>query len=308
MRLLLRIALGFVTVVVGLLAVLLAASFVFNLATSSEGKPARALWSGPFVEADGVLTAYQRWGSSGTPIVLVGGFVEPTFVWDDVARILARSHRVYALDLDGFGFSQRRGPWTLAEWVDQVESFVQKLHLHRPVVVGHSLGAAVAVEVAQQQVASRAVLLDGDALRDGGAPTIVRDVLLHTPFPTTALRLATRWDWPARKLLANAYGPVHPPLTHDLVAQWTRQLDVQGADHALTTMAGRGIAGLTRVQLRSLHITATVVWGDHDNVDSERTGRQTAGDLHAPFVVVRGAGHLSMLSQPKLVAAAIERS
>jgi alpha-beta hydrolase superfamily lysophospholipase len=127
MRLLLRILTGLASLVVALVVVLLVASFSFNLATSGEGKAVRALWHGRFVEADGVLTAFREWGSHGTPIVLVGGFVEPSFVWEEVAPLLARSHRVYALDLDGFGYSERRGPWTLAEWGDQVQSFMRKL-------------------------------------------------------------------------------------------------------------------------------------------------------------------------------------
>ena len=51
---------------------------------------------------------------------------------------------------------------------------------------------------------------------------------------------------------------------------------------------------------------ATVVWGDEDSVDALREGRQTAGDLHARFVLIPDAGHLSLLSAPGAVARAIE--
>jgi pimeloyl-ACP methyl ester carboxylesterase len=305
-RALLRILRGIVVVVVVLVGALFVASFVFNAVTSGEGKSVRVLWPGRFVVADGVLTAFRQWGSRGTPVVLIGGFVEPSLVWEKVGPLLARTHRVYALDLDGFGYSQRRGPWTLAEWGDQVQDFVRTLDLGRPIVVGHSLGAAVAVEVARRGVASRAVLVDGDALDSGGAPWFVRDVLIHTPLATSALRLATRWDWPAKRLLANAYGPHHPPLDHAFVGRWTRQLDAKGADHALETIAGRPPQGFSRAGLQRLRIRATVVWGERDDVDDVATGRQTASDLHARFVLVPGAGHLSMLSHPRAVARAIE--
>lgn len=51
---------------------------------------------------------------------------------------------------------------------------------------------------------------------------------------------------------------------------------------------------------------ASVVWGAQDDVDERSAGRQTARDLHAPFVVIPNAGHLSMLSQPAAVARAVE--
>ena len=305
MRLLLKILAGLASLVVGLVVVSLVASFAFNLATSGEGKPVRSLWHGRFVEADGVLTAFQEWGSQGAPIVLVGGFVEPSFVWDEVAPLLARSHRVYALDLDGFGYSERRGPWTLAEWGDQVQSFMLKLGIKRPVVVGHSLGAAVALEIARRGLASRVVLVDGDALDSGGAPSFVRVVLRHTPLATSALRLATRWNWPVKEILANAYGPHHPPLDDALANRWTKQLEADGAEHALETMAGRTLPGFPRATIQALHVRATVVWGDEDNIDALEEGRQTAGDLHARFVLIPDAGHLSLLSAPGAVARAI---
>lgn len=306
MRLLRRILVGLVSLVVSVVIVLLVASYSFNLVTAGEGKPVRSLWHGRFIEADGVLTAFQEWGSHGTPIVLVGGFIEPSFVWDKVAPLLARSHRVYALDLDGFGYSQRRGPWTLPEWGDQVQSFMTKLHIKRPIIVGHSLGAAVALELAQRGVASRVVLVDGDALDSGGAPSFVRAILPHTPFVVSALRLATRWDWPVKLILANAYGPQHPPLTDSLVDRWTKQFKAIGADHAIETMAGRPLPGFKRVAIQKLHVRATVVWGSEDSVDALKDGRQTAGDLHARFVLIPNAGHLSPLSDPSAVASAIE--
>jgi pimeloyl-ACP methyl ester carboxylesterase len=307
MRLAARIATG-LAVLLGMLVLLaFVASELFNLATDGEGKPASELWHGRVIDADGVETAYRRWGSHGSPIVLVGGFVEPSFIWNSVGPLLARTHRVYALDLDGFGYSTPRGPWTLGEWGSQVQDFIRKLHLGRPVVVGHSLGAAVAVEVARRRVASRIVLVDGDALRASIIPGAIRGVLADTPFPTTAVRLATRWDWPAGRLLARAYGPVHPPITDAIIDSWTRPLDVKGEEHAVETIALRTLAGFEPSDLQEIHVPATVVWGAHDEVDSRADGMQTARDLHARFVLIRRAGHLSLLTQPAAVARAIEQ-
>ena len=70
-------------------------------------------------------------------------------------------------------------------------------------------------------------------------------------------------------------------------------------------MAQNGIAGLTRQELRRIHVPALVVWGASDNVDPVASGRQTARDLHARFVLVHGAGHLSMLAAANQVALAI---
>lgn len=291
--------------VLGVIVFLFAASWIFNEATSWRSKPVTELWSGSFVESGGVKTAYQSWGTHGTPIVLVGGFLEPTWVWEKTAESLAKDHRVYALDLDGFGYTERTGPWTLASWGDQVQGFIQALHLGNPTVVGHSLGAAVAVEVGQRGVASRIVLVDGDALKVGGPPSFVRTVLTHTPFVTSLVELATLWDYPARNILKNAYGPYRPPITHEMIDAWTRPLLADNTAKALLGMTKHGIAGFSRAELQAGTPPATVIWGELDTVDPIDRGRQTANDIHARFVVIPKAGHVSMLNNPAAVARAI---
>jgi pimeloyl-ACP methyl ester carboxylesterase len=301
-----RVVQWLLAIVVAFVLVVTVASALYDVATSDPNVPVRSLWHGKFVRADGVLTAYRSWGSHGPPIVLVGGFLEPTWVWDDVAPLLARAgHRVYALDLTGFGYSERKGPYTLAHWADQVSGFDRALHLRRPLVVGHSLGAAIAVEEARRGDASEAVLLDGDALRSGGPPRWARTAIAYSPFFTTAFRLLPRWDWLVRRVIRNAYGPADPPLDHTSLGLWTRQFRADGARGGLRGVLENGIPGFTPRQLQRMHVNALVVFGADDHVDSPEAGRQTARDLHAQFVAIPHAGHLSMLTAPGAVAVAI---
>lgn len=302
MRIVRRLIVG----LLGLLLLAIVASTVFDLVTSDPNVPVRRLWPGSFVRADGVLTAYRSWGTHGTPVLLVGGFVEPTFVWRSVGPLLARDHRVVAFDLDGFGYSERHGPWTLQEWADQAQAVAQHLGLRHPIVVGHSLGAAVAVELARRGVASRIVLLDGDALAVGGPPSWLKTVLLDSPFFTTAYRLVPDAHWLVRRILANAWGPDHP--AHLALAPWLRPLRAKDARQAFAGMLKNGIAGFTPAQLRRTHARALVAFGADDSVDDPAAGRRTARELHAPFVEIPRAGHLSMLARPRAVARAIERA
>ena len=285
----------------GLVVALTLASVIYNASTADASVPVRELWHGKTIDG----TAYRQWGSSGTPIVLIGGFLEPSLVWEQVAPLLAQRHRVYALDLDGFGYTERRGPWTLQHWGDQVQAFCKGLGLTKPIVVGHSLGAAVAVELARREVASRIVLLDGDALRSGGPPHVVTEALVKSPFFTTIYRFLLRSPWAVKRLIENAYGPNHPPITNAEIRRWTDPFRAKDARRALEGMAQHGIAGVTRQDLRQLHVPALVVWGANDGVDPVASGRQSAHDLRARFILVPHAGHLSMLVAPTAVARAI---
>jgi pimeloyl-ACP methyl ester carboxylesterase len=285
----------------GLVVALTLASVVYNASTADASVPVGELWHGKTIDG----TAYRQWGTSGTPIVLIGGFIEPSFVWEKIGPLLARGHRVYALDLDGFGYTVRRGPWTLQHWGDQVQAFCKALGLTKPIVIGHSLGAAVAAELARRGIASKIVLVDGDALRGGGPPRLVTTALVKSPFFTTIYRFLLRSPWAVKRILANAYGPNHPRIDNAAIRRWTDPFRAKDARQALEGIAENGIAGVTRQDLRKLHVPALVVWGASDNVDPVASGRQSARDLRAPFVLVQGAGHLSMLVAAKTVARAI---
>jgi pimeloyl-ACP methyl ester carboxylesterase len=295
---------------IGLLVLFVAltlASLAFN-AVSPGGEAATRLYQGPFVRVDGTELAYRSWGSHGMPVVLLGGFIEPAWVWHRVGPLLGHTHRVYAVDLPPFGYSQRRGPYTLAHWADLVRGFEQRLALRRPVLVGHSLGAALVVLLAADHPGSTSgiVLLDGDARPGGGGASFVSHLLLP-PWYTSAYRILTDWDWVFRKGLRDAWGPGRPPFTKAFVDEWERPFRVTGTAAAFASMLGHGIQGVSTRTIESVKVPALVAWGRNDAVDSATAGRQTASLLGVPFVEIPGAGHLSMLAQPALVVQAIER-
>jgi pimeloyl-ACP methyl ester carboxylesterase len=293
-------------VLLELFVVLTVASLAYNLATAHRVKPASAFYAGPYVSVAGKQVAYRRWGTRGTPVVLIGGFIVPSFVWEGVGRRLARRHRVFALDLPPFGYTERRGPYTLASWVQLVHDFDRRLGVRRPVLVGHSLGAAVvsAYALRYPHDARGIVLLDGDALSSGGAPSWVSHVLVW-PWVTSVYRLATGSDWVFRRGLSSAY-PDHPPFTRRFLNAWEQPFKVEGTLDAFRSSLRYGIQGLHLEQLHAVRERALVLWGARDAVDSASAGRRSAAALGAPFRLIPGAGHLSMLAAPGAIAREID--
>jgi pimeloyl-ACP methyl ester carboxylesterase len=290
-----------------LLAIVVAftiASFAYDLATNGRDKAPQQLYAGPFVGVDGTLLAYRRWGRTGTPIVLLGGAAEPSWVWHEVGPLLGRDHRVFALDIPPFGFSQRHGSYTLAHWVQLIDGFDRRLRLTQPLLVGHSLGAGTAVLYAlDHPSATRGiVLLDGDAFPVGGPGWLAH--LLLPPWYTSLYRIATGSDWIVRRVLRGAWPHAH--VTHAVLERFEAPFRVEGTDAAFRSMLGNGIQGVTGAQLEHVRTRRIVIWGAEDSVDSVTAGRKTASILHARFVLIPNAGHLSMLGNPHAVAAAIE--
>jgi pimeloyl-ACP methyl ester carboxylesterase len=275
------------------------ASLAYNLATRKRDT---LRYTGPSVVVDGTRLAYRHWGTRGSAILLLGGFVEPTWVWRRTAPLLARDHRVFAIDLPPFGYSQRRGPYSLARWTTLARGFIRREHLDRPVVVGHSLGAAVAVSLAS--AASGIVLLDGDALPGGGGPAWLT-ALLVPPWFTSAYRIVTGSDFVFRRVLRDALGPRYR-IDRALIDEFQRPFRLPGTAAAFKSMLRYGIQGVSGQALRAVRTPSLVLWGADDSVDSAAAGRRTAALLRSRFEAIPGAGHLSMLVAPAAVARAVD--
>jgi pimeloyl-ACP methyl ester carboxylesterase len=114
------------------------------------------------------------------PIVFVHGFSTTSAVFARQLEALSPAYRALAIDLPGHGASEagaREDPFTLAHYADALEIALAQLELRRPVLVGWSSGAQVAIEVALRQ---------GDAIRGlvlvDGAPLTQPDLELHPTY------------------------------------------------------------------------------------------------------------------------------
>jgi len=307
MRRILRAA---VVAILALVFLLTLAAFAVDISAVDSSKPARSLYAGPYVRVGSTLVAYRRWGSRGTPIVLLGGAAEPTWVWHAVApRLAAAGHRVFALDLPPFGYTQRNVRPTMAGWLSLLHGFERKLGIVHPLLVGHSLGAGVVAREALDrpyQVAG-VVLLDGDALPFGTGRSWLSRLLVY-PWYDAAYRLLTGSDWLVGRVLRNAWGPHAPSFSHATLGQFERPFRVTGTASELRELMARGLPGVSLDQLSQVRVPRAVVWGSEDSVDSVASGRATAAALGVPLELVPGAGHLSMLAEPARVARRILRA
>lgn len=93
--------------------------------------------------------SYLRNQESQVPIILVHGFGGSIGHWRQNIPELSKHHSVYALDLLGFGGSDKpETGYSLQLWVDQVYAF-WKAHINVPaVLVGNSLGSATCLAIA----------------------------------------------------------------------------------------------------------------------------------------------------------------
>lgn len=103
-----------------------------------------------FIEAGSARWHVQIAGAAGPTILLLHGSGAATHSWRDLLPRLARSHRVVAPDLPGHGFTRVANPRTLSlpGMTEAVGDLVTALGMPPDIIVGHSAGAAVAIQTA----------------------------------------------------------------------------------------------------------------------------------------------------------------
>jgi pimeloyl-ACP methyl ester carboxylesterase len=125
-----------------------------------------------FVSANGLQLHYRRWflpepDPNLPPILLLHGLASASHIWNLVALLLAaRGYVVTALDQRGHGESDKPNTgYDFATILADDTAAVQALDIERPVIVGHSWGAMVALEYAVRHpdAVTALVLVDGGA-------------------------------------------------------------------------------------------------------------------------------------------------
>lgn len=116
------------------------------------------------VHRDGVALAFEEAGRGDPPILLVHGWGTDRSIWRPLSGHLHRGHRTIAIDLRGFGESDApRESYTIERYSSDLAWIVETLALEKPIVVGHSMGAMIALDFAGRypQRLGAAVLLEG---------------------------------------------------------------------------------------------------------------------------------------------------
>ena len=246
-----------------------------------------------FATIDGVRVRYVDIGE-GSPVVFLHGFASSLSVWDDLVHETAKTHRVLALDLKGFGWTDRpEGDYSPAAQAALVLHLMNARKVDRAAIVGHSWGASVALAMALMAPArvSRLALYDAWVYEEQLPPTFY---------------------WARADGLGEAiFGLFYNQRVEDKIAlaffdkKFVTQKLVDATEQALerpgtTAAALAAVRGqrYSRVEERYKEIQqpTLLLWGREDRVTTLAYGERLANELaHARLVVYPRCGHFPMV-------------
>jgi pimeloyl-ACP methyl ester carboxylesterase len=246
----------------------------------------------PYLDLNGerIYFALHYNRSDGVPVLLIHGAGENHLIWPAGLRRLLDTV-VYAIDLPGHGKSTGRGRSTIEEYADWVVSFMEAVRLDQAILIGHSMGGAIAQLVGityPDRVTGLVLVATGAKLRV--APQLLQ--LAEDDFGA-AVELVSRWEWGA--------------LTPDEIKQLGKQQLLQIGPTILLNDYRACDAFDMRERLPAIAAPVLIVAGEADQMTPLKHALFLAEQLpQAHLVIVPHAGHMVMLETAEVVTRAVE--
>ena len=288
-------------VLLGLLIALVALLAVNAVVMNRETQAAKAD-AGRIIDLPGGDLQVRESGPPDAPnIVLLHGFACSLGWWDKMSPALARDHHVIAFDLLGHGGSEKpRDGYGMEEQARQVSAALDKLGVRRAVIVGHSMGGAVATALTEMRrpLVESLVILDTPPDRnDGSLPFTAR--LGFVPVLGQAIRRVVP-DSAIRDGLGSAFAPgfdVPDAFVDDFRDMTYSSYDDShdGAD------SYREKSGLDD-RLADEQVPLLVIFGAEDDIADPKSAQDYRKVPNARIVMLDGAGHSPHVEKPAATA------
>jgi 3-oxoadipate enol-lactonase len=250
-------------------------------------------------EVNGTQIHYLQEGA-GRDLVLLPGLGASVHVWYAQLKGLSSVLRVTALDPRGHGQSGKpAGPYSMRLLADDVAGTLRHAEINSAVVVGSSMSALVAVELA------------------AAYPELVNALVLVGGFPVLGAAGKERFEARARMAETEGMGPLADLVTAGALGAHTHATQpalVGLFRHVLLANDPTAYAAACRAirdadatpLLGQVHCPTLILWGAQEQVAPLPAAQALkAGISHAEMCVIPDAGHLPFLEQPGAFNAAL---
>jgi pimeloyl-ACP methyl ester carboxylesterase len=305
-----------VGIVVALVGLMVTGLVLYTVSTARQVEN-RLPPRGRFIDIDGARIHYLDEGTGPTLLLVHGLAGQMLNFTHSLLGKLTLHFRVIVIDRPGSGYSTRPkgASATISGQARTISRFCQELKLGRPVIVGHSLGGAIALALAlnhPEQVAGLALL----------APVTHRPERVPPPFDRMAiaspvLRRLIAWTLATplsianrERSLATLFGP--QPVPHDFAVAGGGLLNLRpcsliGASADL--MATSAELGEMPSRYKNLTVPVGILYGTGDRVlDPAVHGKGLAAKVvGADLELIEGGGHMILITSADRAAAFVVR-
>ena len=252
-----------------------------------------------YVQVGNIRTRFWALGDGESPAILLhglGGYLEN---WEDNVAAIAQSRRVYALDLVGFGRSDKpHVKYSIPYLTEFVHEFMIVQDIDRTALIGESMGGAIALQFALQypQLVEKMVL--------AASVGFGKEVSIYLRIMSLPI-LGDMFTRPSREGTAQLLRQLFHDqdlITDDWIEEDFEMSSLQGAQRCLLS-ALRSMGNIWGVRsvvyqqilnrLEVIEVPTLVIWGAQDRILPVRHAHQAVKRLpNARIHIFDSCGHV----------------
>ena len=256
-----------------------------------------------FADLDGLRIHYLEKGE-GTPLVLIHGYTSSTYTWKDQFAELAKQYRVIAVDLKGFGFSDKPdGDYSRRAQGEVVARLLDKLNIERAWLVGNSMGGETALNVAADhpEKVLGLVLIDSAGVKVQGRTSLAPWYLQLPVVGRLLTALALTSDRLVRAGLEKSFYD-DSKITDERVSAYYQPLRTLGGQLSATRARAQFELFPVEDKIPLIKAPMLIIWGAEDELIPLEAGRKLNELITgSKLVVFDKCGHVPQEEMPERV-------
>lgn len=235
------------------------------------------------ISIDGITLRYEVSGQAdAVPLVLMHGWGCRLETVRSIASTASLTHRVYNIDLPGFGEStEPDSVWGVEDYTCLIEKFVKNLGIVTPVLVGHSFGGRISILYASRNTVSKVILVDSAGIKPR-RPLRYYVKVYSYKLSKRLIRLVMTREAAQRRI--------------DAMRNRQGSADYNSASPCMKAILSKVVNEDLSDRLPLIKAPTLLVWGENDTAtplaDAKKMERLIPD---AGLVVFEGAGHYSFL-------------
>ena len=250
------------------------------------------LISEEFVKVGETKIRYLEEGSSNSNIVLIhglGGFAER---WSAVIPLLSKKYHVIALDLPGYGYSDKPSiDYTPEFFLKFIFDFLDSMGIRKTHMIGTSLGGQIVAECAitQNKMIEKIALVCPAGIMKGSTPTL-------DAYSMAAL-------YPSYDTVKTAYEMMtdsNKKVSNDTIEDFIKRMTQSNAKMAFmsTILALKNASPITE-RLSNIMVPTLLIWGAHDTMIPIKYANDFASSIkNCRLEIMENCGHTPHIEEP----------
>lgn len=243
--------------------------------------------------------AFHKTGK-GDPVILLHGLGLRSESWIEQINFLKKNYTIYSIDLPGHGksslLSQKK--INLKSYSDEIIKFIKNNNILKPVLVGHSLGSLITIEIA------------------GQAPNLLKAGVAVSPIYQRSKKALRAVQQRAKEIKVN---PTKKIMIHDLIYRWfnnSKSKNISKASkliekllrlnfkdnlkgYTLAYDVFSNLEGNSSNILKKIKVPMFYITGDKDPNSTPFMTKKLAKNQLQQYTIIKGARHILQLTHAK---------